>query len=91
MTLTDSETDLLSDSVAKDIYLYGRGFRVYVIYKKDIITYYVEADQPIKDEEEDQLTYSIKLQKYKKKIKSIQGLPKKLMTLGELQEILNRN
>lgn len=55
-----------------------------------IITYYVEADKPIKDEYEDQVTYSIKLQKYKKKIKSIHGTQKKLMTLGELQEILNR-
>lgn len=90
MTLTDSETGLLSDSVNKDIHLYGSGFRVYVIYKKDIITYYVEADKPIKDEDEDQVTYSIKLQKYKKKIKSIHGTQKKLMTLGELQEILNR-
>lgn len=91
MTLTDSETDLLRDSVDKDINLYGSGFRVYVIYKQDVITRYVEADKPVKDEGEDQLTYSIKLQKYKKKIKRIQGVPKRLMTLGELQDVLSKN
>lgn len=91
MAQRDMNTNFLLDSVNNDIRLYGSGFRVYVIYKQGHIIYYVESDKPIKDEGEDQLTYSIKLQKYRKKIKRIQGVPKRLMTLGELQDVLSKN
>lgn len=91
MALSDTDKNILVDNVKKDIDLYGSGFRVYVIYKKEIITHYVESDKPIKDEGEDEETYSLKLQQYKERIKSIQGTQKKFMTLGELQDVLNRN
>ena len=85
MEITDTNKILLINRVNNDICLYGGGFRVFVIYKQDIVTHYVEADKPVKDESVDNVTYSLKLQEYKKRIKSIQGAQIKLMTLEELK------
>ncbi|WP_456992869.1 hypothetical protein [Lactococcus petauri] len=89
MAQRDMNTNFLLDSVNKDIRLYGSGFRVYVVYKQGVIISYVEADKPVKDEGEKDSIYALKLQEFKKNIKKIQGAHKKLMTLGEFQDILN--
>ena len=79
-----SNKNITIHQVKKDINSFGSSFKVIVVYENEIMTRYVAAHPPFRDQGVHIDVYEKILEKYKANIDTLVGTESKMMTLDQL-------